>query len=77
MRIKEPIKVGNSELKNRLVMPPIATYQSREAEGYVTDAMLDYYGKRWGRQSRPDHNGALLYYPAGQGKSKAAVHCGR
>lgn len=43
--IREPIKINKIELKNRLVMPPVATYQSTD-DGKVTDKILDYYGKR-------------------------------
>ena len=43
--IKESINFGKLKLHNRIVMPPIATYQSTE-DGYVTQDMLEYYGKR-------------------------------
>ena len=39
--LKETIRVGNLELKNRLVMPPMATEKS--ANGEVTDALVAYY----------------------------------
>ncbi len=42
---KDRLKIGTKELTSRIVMPPIATYQSTE-EGYVTPGMLDYYGER-------------------------------
>ena len=41
----EPIAISNVILKNRIVMPPIATYQSTD-DGKVTNKMLDYYGAR-------------------------------
>lgn len=41
----KPIAIGNVILKNRIVMPPIATYQSTD-DGKVTNKMLDYYGTR-------------------------------
>ena len=43
--IKQSIQVGTMELNSRIIMPPIATYQSTE-DGKVTDTMLDYYGER-------------------------------
>lgn len=43
--IKESIKINNLELKNRIVMPPIATYQSTD-DGKVTEKLLEYYGAR-------------------------------
>jgi len=45
MLIKEPIRFGHILLKNRLVMPPMATYYSDE-EGQVTDKLLEYYSAR-------------------------------
>lgn len=43
--INKKIYIGIVELKNRLVMPPIATYQSTD-DGKVTEKMLAYYGAR-------------------------------
>ncbi len=43
--VRQPINFGKLELHNRIVMPPIATYQNTE-DGYVTQKMLDYYGER-------------------------------
>lgn len=40
-----PIAVGNLTLKNRLVMPPMATAKADE-EGRVTQAVCDYYQER-------------------------------
>ena len=42
--INESIPVGTVELKNRLVMPPMATGKSRA--GIVTDELLEYYRVR-------------------------------
>ena len=39
---KEPIRVGGLTLRNRLVMPPMATEHST-GEGKVTDALIRYY----------------------------------
>ncbi len=44
MLINESIKVGTLELKNRLVMPPMATGKS--AAGIVTEDLLAYYQTR-------------------------------
>lgn len=41
----KPMTIGNLTLKNHIVMPPIATYQSTE-DGKVTSKMLEYYGMR-------------------------------
>lgn len=41
--LRTPIKVGNRTLKNRLVMPPMATEKSKD--GIVSSALLSYYDK--------------------------------
>jgi len=41
----EPINIGNLELKNRIVMPPMATHFATK-EGYVTQRQIDYYVQR-------------------------------
>jgi len=43
--IHESIRVGSMELKNRLVMPPMATAKA-EADGRVSRALLDYYREK-------------------------------
>ena len=43
--VNEKIKIGKKEISTRIVMPPIATYQSTD-DGMVTEKMLDYYGER-------------------------------
>lgn len=43
--LKEPLKVNNVILKNRLVMPPMATAKSSE-EGLVSKELLDYYDEK-------------------------------
>ena len=43
--LKTPIKVGKMELKNRLVMPPMATHKSAE-DGTVTQQLCDYYDEK-------------------------------
>lgn len=50
-----PIKVGNLELPNRLVMPPIATSKSQE-DGEVTEALCEYYAEK----SAGGHLGLLI-----------------
>lgn len=42
--IQETIKVGNLTLKNRLVMPPMAT--GLTDKGHVTDRLVEYYRDR-------------------------------
>lgn len=41
----QPIQVGKITLKNRLVMPPMATSKA-EADGRVSQAILDYYNEK-------------------------------
>jgi 2,4-dienoyl-CoA reductase-like NADH-dependent reductase (Old Yellow Enzyme family) len=41
----EPIKAGKLELKNRLVMPPMATSAANE-DGTVSKAILEYYDEK-------------------------------
>lgn len=43
--ILDPITIRNLTLVNRLVMPPMATAKADE-NGYVTDAICDYYQER-------------------------------
>lgn len=50
-----PINVGNLELPNRLVMPPIATSKSQE-DGEVTEALCEYYAEK----SAGGHIGLLI-----------------
>lgn len=40
-----PIKVNQLEIKNRLVMPPMAT-EKADSEGKVTPGLMDYYRKK-------------------------------
>jgi len=44
-KLFEPGRIGSLGLKNRLVMPPMATNFGNQ-EGYVTQRMLDYYEER-------------------------------
>lgn len=43
--LNRPIKVGKLELKNRLVMPPMATSKATET-GTVTQQLYDYYNEK-------------------------------
>ena len=43
--LKEPVQIKNVTLKNRLVMPPMATYKTA-GDGKVTQDILDYYAAR-------------------------------
>ena len=68
-QLHRPIHIGQLELKNRVVMPPIATYRSTE-DGKVTDEMLAYYGER----ARHGHVGLIVTehsYITLKGKAKA------
>ena len=40
--LHQPIQLGSLTLKNRLVLPPMATEKSDK--GQVTQALVDYYG---------------------------------
>ncbi|MDR3579226.1 MAG: NADH:flavin oxidoreductase [Oryzomonas sp.] len=40
-----PLRVGPLRLKNRLIMPPMATAQA-DADGKVSPALLDYYAEK-------------------------------
>ena len=42
--LKQSLKIKNMELKNRLVMPPMASEHS--SDGEVTQELLDYYDEK-------------------------------
>jgi 2,4-dienoyl-CoA reductase-like NADH-dependent reductase (Old Yellow Enzyme family)/thioredoxin reductase len=44
-KLFEPGRIGSLEMKNRLVMPPMATNYASE-DGEVTDRQIDYYAER-------------------------------
>ncbi|MDO8472897.1 MAG: FAD-dependent oxidoreductase [Dehalococcoidia bacterium] len=44
-KLFEPGKIGSLEIKNRLVMAPMGSH-SCDADGFVTDKTLQYYGAR-------------------------------
>ncbi|TET13193.1 MAG: NADH oxidase, partial [Dehalococcoidia bacterium] len=41
----QPFRLGQLELRNRIVMPPMATRYSSE-DGFVTEQLKDYYAAR-------------------------------
>ena len=45
MFLEKPVSAGKLELKNRLVMPPMATARA-DADGFVTQRLLDYYDEK-------------------------------
>ncbi|MEM3585901.1 MAG: FAD-dependent oxidoreductase [Candidatus Jordarchaeaceae archaeon] len=45
MRLFEPVNIGNVELRNRLVMPPMGTNFASE-DGSVTNRIIEYYRER-------------------------------
>lgn len=44
-RLLEPVKLKNSTIKNRLVLPPMATGKADD-QGYVTPSIHDYYAEK-------------------------------
>lgn len=44
MKLFETIKIGKTQLKNRLVMPPISTNFSKD--GFVNERIINYYAER-------------------------------
>lgn len=52
--LKQPIKIKNVEIKNRLVMPPMAT--SKTGNGQVTQELVDYYDEK----SKGGHIGLII-----------------
>ena len=44
-RLWEPFRIGQMELRNRIVMPPMGTNYANE-EGYVTERLKNYYEAR-------------------------------
>lgn len=62
-----PIKIRNLELKNRLVMPPMATAKGSET-GEVTPQLIDYYDEK----SKGGYIGLIItehFYIAQEGKA--------
>lgn len=45
MKLLEPIRIGSLQLKNRMVMAPMATHYADES-GAVTDRLKNYYAER-------------------------------
>jgi NADPH2 dehydrogenase len=44
-RLREPLTIGASTLRNRLVLPPMATSKAR-ADGSISDDLLEYYDEK-------------------------------
>ncbi|GAI40098.1 unnamed protein product, partial [marine sediment metagenome] len=44
-RLFEPVRLGQLELRNRIVMPPMGTGYGSE-DGFVTEQLKDYYAAR-------------------------------
>ena len=44
-KLFEPGRIGSLEIKNRLVMPPMATNYATK-DGQVTDRQIEYYAER-------------------------------
>lgn len=62
-----PVKIGTLELKNRLVMPPMATAKGAET-GEVTRPLIDYYEEK----SRGGYIGLIItehFYISQEGKA--------
>ena len=45
IRLNQPIKIGNLDLKNRIVMPPMATSKAT-LTGEMTPEICDYYHEK-------------------------------
>ena len=44
-KLKQPITIGSMTIKNRMVVPPLATnYATRQ--GFITDKMIAFYAER-------------------------------
>ena len=43
--LDRPLNSGKLTLKNRLVLPPMATAKA-DGNGHITDALLDYYDEK-------------------------------
>ena len=44
MKLFEPIKIGNKEIKNRIVMSPMTNHFADN--GFVTERMIEFYKTR-------------------------------
>ncbi len=43
--VKDMMKIGNLEVNGRIIMPPMGTYKC-DADGFVTDEVIEYYKER-------------------------------
>lgn len=67
-QLTDTMQIGGLEIRGRIVMPPMATYQCTE-EGLVTDPVVDYYRKR----AENPHVGLIITehsYICPQGRAK-------
>ncbi len=53
--INDEMQIGKVSIEGRIIMPPVGTYKS-DADGYVTDALVDYYRQR----ARNPHVGLII-----------------
>ena len=44
MKLLSPIKIGNLEIKNRIIMAPMTCNFAKD--GFITDQMIDFYEER-------------------------------
>ena len=66
-KLKENIKIRSTEIKNRLVMPPMATSNCKE-DGIITEDLINYYDDR----AKSGHIGMIITehaYITQQGKA--------
>ena len=73
--LNETISVGTLKLKNRLVMPPMATGKS--AGGIVTDDLLEYYRERAVKNGFGLIITEQLYYRGWAGIERSTVYLSR
>ena len=66
IKLFEPGKIGQLEIKNRIIMPAMGNHWSRD--GFVTQRHLDYYAERSkGGVGMVTTEGCSVQYPAGKG----------
>ena len=54
MKLFEPIKIGNVELKNRVIMAPMENGMAEVGTGEVTDRIIAFF------EERAQHNIAMI-----------------
>ncbi len=68
-KITDKMKIGNIDINGRIIMPPMGTYMC-DADGFVTEEVIDYYRER----ARNPHIGLIITehtYIDKRGKAKA------